>query len=83
MITMFLPLTMANRGSKETHGESRQFQSWLQEIVTTASDFPPYHRGICQNLMLVSANIKLEKSDEIADSHGETLDLLVVTFPAA
>ena len=53
---------------------------WL-EIVTTASDFSPYHRGVHQNhKVTISANIRIEKSDKIAEFHRETHYLLGVTF---
>ena len=42
-----------------THGYGREIKSQLLKFITTNSDFPPYCRGVYQNLnVAVSAMIR-------------------------
>ena len=56
------------------HGYGKEIKSQLLKFITTNSDFPPYCRGVYQNLnVAVSAMIRLVKSDKKTDTHGESL----------
>ena len=59
-----------------THGYGREIKSQLLKFITNNSDFPPYCRGVYQNLnVAVSAMIRLMKSDKNTGTHWESLQL--------